>query len=62
MPVSARAKQPSRWPQHDADGHSGGPRAGWAQSIALVSIAMAGYTAALANMLAMPADVFPAGA
>jgi MFS transporter, ACS family, hexuronate transporter len=33
---------------------------GWAQSIALVSIAMAGYTAALANMLAMPADVFPA--
>lgn len=30
-------------------------------SIALVSIAMAGYTAALANMLAMPADVFPAG-
>jgi ACS family hexuronate transporter-like MFS transporter len=32
-----------------------------ALSIALVSIAMAGYTAALANMLAMPADVFPAG-
>jgi MFS transporter, ACS family, hexuronate transporter len=31
-----------------------------ALSIALVSIAMAGYTAALANMLAMPADVFPA--
>ena len=30
-------------------------------SIALVSIAMAGYTAALANMLAMPADVFPRG-
>jgi ACS family hexuronate transporter-like MFS transporter len=28
-------------------------------SIALVSIAMAGYTAALANMLAMPSDVFP---
>ncbi len=28
-------------------------------SIALVSIAMAGYTAGLANMLAMPADVFP---
>jgi MFS transporter, ACS family, hexuronate transporter len=27
-------------------------------SIALVSIAMAGYTAALANMLAMPSDVF----
>lgn len=34
---------------------------GSALSIALVSIAMAGYTAALANMLAMPADVFPAG-
>lgn len=33
---------------------------GAALSIALVSIAMAGYTAALANMLAMPADVFPA--
>jgi ACS family hexuronate transporter-like MFS transporter len=31
-------------------------------SIALVSLAMAGYTAALANMLAMPGDVFPAGA
>ncbi len=31
-----------------------------ALSIAFVSIAMAGYTAALANMLAMPADVFPA--
>lgn len=31
-------------------------------SIALVSMAMAGYTAALANMLAMPADVFPAHA
>ena len=29
---------------------------------AVVSIAMAGYTAALANMLAMPADVFPAEA
>lgn len=29
-------------------------------SIALVSIAMAGYTAGLANMLAMPGDVFPA--
>lgn len=28
-------------------------------SIAFVSIAMAGYTAALANMLAMPSDVFP---
>jgi ACS family hexuronate transporter-like MFS transporter len=28
-------------------------------SIALVSLAMAGYTAALANMLAMPSDVFP---
>jgi ACS family hexuronate transporter-like MFS transporter len=35
---------------------------GSALSIALVSIAMAGYTAALANMLAMPADVFPARA
>ncbi len=34
---------------------------GAALSIALVSIAMAGYTAALANMLAMPADVFPSG-
>jgi MFS transporter, ACS family, hexuronate transporter len=33
---------------------------GSALSIALVSIAMAGYSAALANMLAMPADVFPA--
>ena len=33
-----------------------------ALSIAFVSIAMAGYTAALANMLAMPADVFPAKA
>jgi ACS family hexuronate transporter-like MFS transporter len=33
-----------------------------ALSIAFVSIAMAGYTAALANMLAMPADVFPARA
>jgi ACS family hexuronate transporter-like MFS transporter len=32
-----------------------------ALSIAFVSIAMAGYTAALANMLAMPADVIPAG-
>ena len=30
-----------------------------AVSIAFVSVAMAGYTAALANMLAMPADVFP---
>ena len=34
---------------------------GSALSIAFVSIAMAGYTAALANMLAMPADVIPAG-
>ena len=33
---------------------------GSALSIAFVSVAMAGYTAALANMLAMPADVFPA--
>ena len=33
-----------------------------ALSIAFVSIAMAGYTASLANMLAMPADVFPAEA
>jgi ACS family hexuronate transporter-like MFS transporter len=33
-----------------------------AVSIAFVSIAMAGYTAGLANMLAMPADVFPAQA
>ena len=32
---------------------------GAALSIALASIAMAGYTAALANMLAMPGDVFP---
>lgn len=32
---------------------------GAALSIAFVSIAMAGYTAALANMLAMPSDVFP---
>lgn len=32
---------------------------GVALSIALVSLAMAGYTAALANMLAMPSDVFP---
>jgi MFS transporter, ACS family, hexuronate transporter len=31
-----------------------------AAAIAFVSVAMAGYTAALANMLAMPADVFPA--
>jgi ACS family hexuronate transporter-like MFS transporter len=31
-----------------------------ALSIAFVSIAMSGYTAALANMLAMPADVFSA--
>lgn len=35
---------------------------GSALSIALVSIAMAGYTGALANMLAMPSDVFPAEA
>jgi len=34
---------------------------GTALSIGFVSIAMAGYTAALANMLAMPADVIPAG-
>jgi ACS family hexuronate transporter-like MFS transporter len=33
----------------------------WA-SIALVSIAMFGYTGSLANMLSMPADVFPGGA
>jgi ACS family hexuronate transporter-like MFS transporter len=33
-----------------------------AASIALVSVAMAGYQAGLANMLAMPADVFPAEA
>jgi ACS family hexuronate transporter-like MFS transporter len=32
------------------------------QSIALVSVAMMGYTGGLANMLAMPADVFPKGA
>lgn len=31
-------------------------------SIACVSIAMTGYTGALANMLAMPADVFPGNA
>jgi ACS family hexuronate transporter-like MFS transporter len=31
-------------------------------SIALVSLAMAGYTGCLANMLAMPADVFPQSA
>jgi ACS family hexuronate transporter-like MFS transporter len=31
-------------------------------SIALVSIAMFGYTGSLANMLAMPADVFPGSA
>ena len=31
-------------------------------SIAMVSIAMFGYTGALANMLSMPADVFPGGA
>lgn len=31
-------------------------------AFALISVAMAGYTAALANMLAMPADVFPAQA
>jgi MFS transporter, ACS family, aldohexuronate transporter len=30
-----------------------------AQSIALVSVAMLGYTGSLANMLSMPADVFP---
>jgi len=33
-----------------------------AASIALVSVAMAGYQAGLANMLAMPADVFPSEA
>ena len=33
-------------------------RDGW-MSIALVSIAMMGYTGALANMLSIPADVFP---
>jgi MFS transporter, ACS family, hexuronate transporter len=32
------------------------------QSIALVSIAMMGYTGALANMLSLPADVFPKNA
>jgi ACS family hexuronate transporter-like MFS transporter len=32
------------------------------QSIALVSLAMLGYTGGLANMLAMPADVFPGSA
>lgn len=32
---------------------------GSASSIALISVAMAGYTAALASMLAMPSDVFP---
>jgi len=31
-------------------------------SIAMVSIAMFGYTGALANMLSLPADVFPGGA
>jgi MFS transporter, ACS family, hexuronate transporter len=31
-------------------------------SIAFVSLAMFGYTGALANMLSMPADVFPGGA
>lgn len=31
-------------------------------SIAMVSVAMFGYTGALANMLSMPADVFPGGA
>jgi ACS family hexuronate transporter-like MFS transporter len=31
-------------------------------SIAMVSIAMFGYTGALANMLSMPADLFPGGA
>jgi ACS family hexuronate transporter-like MFS transporter len=31
-------------------------------SIALVSIAMMGYTGALANMLSLPADVFPKNA
>ena len=35
---------------------------GSALSIGLVSIAMAGYTACLATMMAMPADVFPAEA
>jgi ACS family hexuronate transporter-like MFS transporter len=33
-----------------------------ALSIALVSVAMLGYTGCLANMLAMPADVFPKNA
>jgi ACS family hexuronate transporter-like MFS transporter len=32
------------------------------QAIALVSVAMFGYTGALANMLALPADVFPKNA
>jgi MFS transporter, ACS family, hexuronate transporter len=36
------------------------PSAFW--SIAFVSIAMLGYTGALANMLSLPADVFPGGA
>jgi ACS family hexuronate transporter-like MFS transporter len=31
-------------------------------SIAFVSVAMAGYTGGLANMLALPADVFPGNA
>src|SRR5579871_6043809 len=31
-------------------------------SIVYVSVAMTGYTGALANMLAMPADVFPGNA
>ena len=31
-------------------------------TIALVSIAMLGYTGSLANMLSFPADVFPTGA
>jgi ACS family hexuronate transporter-like MFS transporter len=35
---------------------------GAALSLAFVSIAMAGYTACLATMMAMPADVFSAGA
>ena len=35
---------------------------GAALSIGFVSIAMAGYTACLASMMAMPADVFSAGA
>ena len=33
-----------------------------AGSIAFVSIAMLGYTGALANMLSLPADVFPGNA